>query len=577
MGVVHKGNGGHAVMAKAFRHRSEAARRQSNKLANLGPNTLDLDDPQRQEYGHALLPEVQDMDIITFANKILGVSFEARPAQELVLRLMYGLPIPEGIVEVYVEKPSVDGALVLERQRMTWMELYTLITGNTEVFEPLTEKDEGVFRVGRRGGKSFMTSIIIDYESTREHWRRYLNRDEIGWAIITATRQSQAENILLDTCHNLFMNSKLRFKYIVDDKTRDKVVLKNGYRIAAYPCSSNAGLGLAAFIHAFDELAYYGVTGPKSDEKVVDALTPAQSQFSAHHPKTLMISTPAGKQGLFYKTCDEGTRVPGRLTVCAPSWVFNPPNAYGDPEYRYLRRKHKQNPEGFDMWFRANFAEILEALIRPEDVDAVSVLSGELPYKSGKFYCWGADQSGLTGNDKFAFAIGHKEVDRGVIVTDLVRSWSTRDGDAIIAELKGLCRRYHLGQGFIDRYAKGWVIQAMQKAGLLPEVGPPAVEVWLNLKSIVVAEKIELPQRTPLTDAIKRTQGFYTKANNMSIVHERDDEGHGDEADALARMVMALSRAGWIPSHHLSGEEEAQAAAQARAEEEYDPLTYALN
>jgi len=558
--------------------RSRKAQKTSNMLANLGPNQLSLDDPQRQEYGHVLIPEVDDMDILTFATKVLGVSFEARPAQELVLRLMYGLPIPEGQVEIYVESPpAADGGLVLERKRLSWMELYTLITGNHEVFEPGVEKDEGLFRIGRRGGKSFLTSIIIDYESTRSKWRRYLNDDELGWAVITATRQSQAENILLDTCHNLLVNSKLRFSYIVDDKVRDKILLNNGLRIAAYPCSSDAGRGLAAFIHAFDELAYYGVDGPKSDEKVVDALVPAQTQFSAGRPKTLKISTPAGKQGLFWKECEDGAKVPGRLTVHAPSWVFNPPNAYGDPDYRFLKRQHRRNPDMFDIEYRANFAEMMNAYFDPEDIVKAATLAGDLPYEVGLFYAYGADQSGLAGQDRFAFAIGHKDRETGVIITDLVRSWGTKDGDAIMAEIAGLTQRYRLCEGMIDRYASGWVIGAMRKIGLLPQISPSAPELYTNFKTLLVADKVELPERQPLILALKRTQSFYSRTNTLSIAHERTGEGHGDEADALVRMVMALSRANWIPSRRQTAEELAFEQQRNREIAEYDPLTFALN
>ncbi len=116
----------------------------------------------------------------------------------------------------------------------------------------------------------------------------------------------------------------------------------------------------------------------------------------------------------------------------------------------------------------------------------------------------------------------------------------------------------------------------MTKAGLQPEVGPSGPETWTNFKSLLVAGKMELPDRKPLVSALKRTQSFYSKTNTLSIAHERSEDGHGDEADAVARMVMMLSNAGWIPGSRRSAEEEAAARAQARRESEYDPLTYAL-
>ena len=57
--------------------------------------------------------QLQKMDIITFATEVLHLSFKERPAQEVVLRAQYGLPMtPEQV------------------------EIYTKLTTNKEVFEP---------------------------------------------------------------------------------------------------------------------------------------------------------------------------------------------------------------------------------------------------------------------------------------------------------------------------------------------------------------------------------------------------------------------------------------------------------
>ena len=545
----------------------------SNQLGALAENKLPLDHPDRE---HVLMPEVQGMNILEFADKVFGISFATRPAQELVLRVLYGLPIPKGEVQIYVEKPSIDGALLLEPLILTWHELYTMITGNEELPVEGVELSEAVLRIGRRGGKSFLVSLIIDYEATRSYWRQYLNKDEQGWAVITATRQEQAQNILLDTCYNFFKNSKLRFKYILEDKTTSKIVLRNGYRIAAYPCNSTAGLGLAAFIHAFDECAHYGTEGVKSDKKVVNALTPAQIQFSAHNPKTLYISTPAGKQGLFYELCEQGGNVPERLTIHAPSWVFNPPNAYGDPTYNILQKEYRRDPISFDRECRANFAEMMDSFFRPEEIDAIALLAGDLPYDPKNHYFWGADQSGLAGKDKFGFSVGHKDWQTGIIKIDYSRSWDFTSADEVMAKVGAAAKQYHLGTGMFDRYAKGWVQSTLSKIPLICNVRPSMAEIYVNMKSLALSGKLEIPFKQPLMLALKRTQAFYSKGNAMSIGHERTCDGHGDEADSVGTCVMAISATRWITTGSNSGRE-ASIAALAKAESDYDPLNWGLN
>lgn len=554
-------------------------------LRNLGINTdpdtgkrRPLFTKRRKQHGHILPDEVESLNVIEFANHVLRISFEKRPAQELVLRLMYGLPLPEGQCEIYVEQPPMDGGLRLVPRRMTWMQLHELITGDKEIFEPGVEKSELVACVGRRGGKSLTSAIIILYESTRSKYRQFVREGEEAWAVLIATRQQQAERVLLRMCMDLIKGANYHFKYYMDETRaiRNMIPFRNGYRIAAYPCSSTAALGLATFVNAFDELAYYHVNGVKSDKEVVNALRPAMSQFSACNPKLLMISTPGGKQGLFWDrfSAHKEKHIPGRLVIHAPSWVFNPPGAY-DPLYMELRKAYRDDPDAFDLYFRANFAEMMDAFFDPADVDATAVLTGDLPPAPGNLYFWGADQHGLSGNDRFGFCVGHKDVRQGTIVLDCVRSWDSKDADAILAEIKGLKLRYRLTKGMIDKYAKGWVQHLLQKLGLVVDIRPSLPECYNNFKTLMIGRKLEIPQRQSLVTGLKRTQAYYNKSNSLSIGHERDADGHADEADGAVTCTMMVSQGGYY--HMDLTEEDKRAAAETRRrEEEYDPLNYAL-
>ncbi len=267
--------------------------------------------------------------------------------------------------------------------------------------------------------------------------------------------------------------------------------------------------------------------------------------------------------------------MPGRLTIRAPSWVFNPPSAYDDPKYKRLKRKHREDPDAFDIWYRANFAEMMDAFIQPEDVDAVAVHSDSpIPYEPRHYYLWGADQSGLTGNDRFSFAVGHKDASTGKTIVDAVYSWQTKDGDEIIANIRGLAQRYNLTMGMIDRYASGWVASALEKVPLVVKLRPSKPDIYNNMKTLILAEKVELPQRKPLLTAIKRAQAFYgNRSNTLSIVHERSSTGHGDESDAVATLIYALGEAGWTTGSG-SRFHRATASRNRQAEEDYDPLTY---
>jgi len=93
----------------------------------------------------------------------------------------------------------------------------------------------------------------------------------------------------------------------------------------------------------------------------------------------------------------------------------------------------------------------------------------------------------------------------------------------------------------IDRYAKGWVSQALNKLGLQVEIRPSLPEIYTNLKSLLIAQKVRLPDVPDLRKALQNTQAFYGRNNALSIAHQRSASGHSDLADACASSIWVVS------------------------------------
>ncbi len=129
---------------------------------------------------------LQELNIVDFAEYVLNIDFSERPAQKVILKSLYGLPLEDFEIPIY-----------------------TLLTTNESVFESGIEKTEGVWAVGARGGKSFLTSVIALYEATRNKWKQYLAPGEMGYAVITATKMQQAQDIIGANCARLLENSKI--------------------------------------------------------------------------------------------------------------------------------------------------------------------------------------------------------------------------------------------------------------------------------------------------------------------------------------------------------------------------------
>jgi len=506
-------SGGYRTRKSYLGKTPEARERQRANLKNRHKKPLDPDAPAPLSKA-----DLMKSDIIELATEWLGVSFEDRPAQEVILRCLYGLPLS-----------------------MEQVELYRKLTTNEDVFEPDIEKTEADLDIGARGGKSFMVSIIALFESIvkGDHWRQYLRKDETGYAIITATRQKQCEDIIQASCTNLLKNSPLDY-YIEDDLTAE-LKLTNGLTIASMPCNSTAARGLPIFLLIFDEIAWYRVEGVRADYKIFNALNPRRAQFPG--AKCLKITTPAGKQGLFWEEFDEGFKVPGRLTIKGNTRLVNPliPQEFIDKEY-------KRDPDNARREFGANFAETVEGFFAScldKLKECFQELNEDVPPQRDYSYFGAIDQSGLSGRDRFAFAIAHQELRgkfTGKIVEDVLRTWDTKDSGLILEEIKQLCVVYKIHSVSIDRYASGWVTAALEKKGLEVTIREKLPVIYTNFKTLVISSRLVLPDYPNLRKGLQQTQAFYSKSNSLSIGHERTSAGHGDSADASVSAIFDASK-----------------------------------
>ncbi len=457
--------------------------------------------------------KLQEINIIEFATDkdYLGLSFKKRPAQEVILRVIYGLPLNNNQLKIYRK-----------------------ITKNKKEFEAEIEKEEAILVLGARSGKSLLASIIALYEATRKKWRKYLNRGEAGYIEVISTRQKQSEAIIGANCLRLMENSPNLRSYI-RDHTRSELILKNDMRVLSLPCNTTAGLGLPVVCLIFDEIGHFYIEGARADKDIFGNLNPRRVQFPGS--KLILISTPSGKQGLLWDYFDKGFKNHKRLTAQADTLFMNPL-----VDKNFLEKEKKRDIDNYRREFLAQFAERIEAFLSYEIVVNSLRLAGDLPYKAGYQYFSGIDASGLAGRDKFALAITHKQ--ENDVYIDKVSSWDLKDPDPIMKDIKELAGIYHITKTSIDRYAKGWVKNALEKIGLEVNIRPSLAEIYVNIKSLMLGDKLYLPDNQGIKKAFLNTQAYYGRNNQLSIAHSRDSEGHADEADAISTAVFEVTGKG---------------------------------
>jgi hypothetical protein len=529
----------------------------------------------RSKLGERLLPGakatdeqiwswLQKANIMDFA-RFMGYTFEGRPGQELALRLLHGLPLPEGRVKAYVRVPC-DG-FVLEPWEGTWLEYYTLLTGNATIWEEGEEPTEARICVGARGGKSTITALEALYQATRDKWKAYLGKHPRAYACILATSLQQARDVIQDAAWSMIEGSKL--ERFVESHTKLRIMFTNGLGVRSWPCNAKAPRGSPYFLTIYDEYAWFFAEGGKSDRDIHAAVDPRRAQFP--FAKHVEITTPAAKQGRFYDNFVKGFRQHRTLTVKAPTWTFRPELHELDREFFAL--KFAEDPFNANREYGAEFDDNIQRFLPEEETCQALNLPGDVPPSPYVRYFAGIDASGLTGNDRFGFAICGRDLDRGRYIVPLVRSWTDKVPEPIVAEVRTLCESYGVRQVFTDQYARGWVHAALRAAGLEPIVCPTPSVVWTNLRKLVVGRQLDMPDNGELRSGLVRTQGAYSGSNRVTISHPRDRGGHADVAEGVAKAVYGASQEVYWGAHGTPAEEGAEAAAVA-AEESYDPLTY---
>lgn len=250
--------------------------------------------------------------------------------------------------------------------------------------------------------------------------------------------------------------------------------------------------------------------------------------------KVILISTPSAKQGLLWSFFKEGFDVPQRFTAQAPTTSMNPVI----PE-EFIARERRRDSDYVAREFDAVFAERTQAFFSEELLDSCFTLLGDSRYKPSFSYSCGIDQSGLSGRDRFAVVIAHKQGEKAII--DTVRAWDTKNIDEITLGMTELKSQYNFYKVSIDKYASGWVSANLKKLGLEVEIRPALPQIYTNLKSLMLARRVELPEGENLRKALKNTQSYYSKSNSLSIGHERGSSGHGDLADAVSTAIWIIS------------------------------------
>ena len=360
---------------------------------------------------------------------------------------------------------------------------------------------------------------------------------------------------------------------------KDNPAAKATLKVTFRSCVAKGLRGAGNILVILDEVAHFTDKGQSSADAVYTAVTPSTSTFAPKDPKDrrkpigdvegriILISSPLGKQGMFYKMFQigmaGGKAASNMLCIQAPTWEVNPTVPASEFEKHYLK-----DQAAFFTEYGGEFSDRTRGwLERREDLLACVEPTARPQFRgvSRRTYFLGLDLA-LVG-DGTAVAIGHLD-DNGKIVLDYIDQIKAGEGryadrerlefDDVADWVLDLSKRYLIQEGMFDQWAGIPFEQALSKRGL-SQMKATAMnknlssQMYQNFKDMMWDQKLVLydwplkpgEEHCPYIEELFELQAEY-HSKYVTTVEAPNIEGkHDDMSDALVRMV-------WLASNRLS-------------------------
>jgi hypothetical protein len=345
-------------------------------------------------------------------------------------------------------------------------------------------------------------------------------------------------------------------------------------RVTFKSCIAKGLRGAGNIVVILDEAAHFTSTGQTSLDDVYNAVTPSTSAFTQKDPndraepigdaesKIILISSPLGRQGLFYKLFSQGMEAGADsqfLCVQAPTWEVNPTF----PASEFVKN-FKKNATVFFTEYGGVFSDKTLSWLDNNRQDVLQCIAPnrkpttQVPPRRAHFL--GLD-IGLK-QDGTAAAVGH--IENGVIVLDAIEYIKAGEGKYadqerldlegdVVPWLKGIAKRFFIREGIFDQYSGIVVEQAIHRGGLkqiqmVNHTKPLNSLMFKNFETMLAEKKIELydypvPEGQDHCDYIEELFSLQAEVLSKHMISVEAPPGkHDDRSDALVRMIWLASQ-----------------------------------
>lgn len=538
-------------------------------------------------------------NIIEFVEDSWGLGMQLFPVQKLVLKAHYGLELDNKDFFTITDWRRQNARQMTEKTYLEY--LYNEGRSNIKEVIPGEERREMILSIGRRSGKTTISACVSAFEAYKLIFKgdpqAYygLPQSNMIQLISVATDKDQAGLLYQEvsghfrscaffgpyTANNTMSYARFqtpkdieRYGQYTDDPSA-KATIKVTFR----SCVAKGLRGAGNILVILDEVAHFTDAGQSSADAVYNAVVPSTSAYSPKDPKdrrkpigdvegrVILISSPIGRQGLFYKMFQigmaGGTAGSNMLCIQAPTWEVNPTIPAHEFEKHYLKDQGV-----FFTEYGGEFSDRSRGWIeRGEDLTAC-IEPAARPQPRGiprRSYFLGLDL-GLVG-DGTAVSLGHLD-EQGRITVDLVDQIKAGEGkhldkerldfDDVADWVLDLSKRFLIQEGMFDQWSGIPLEQALSKRGLSQMKAQQMTkqltsQMFQNFKDMLWDKKLVLydfpmapnENHCPYVKELLELQAHFHSKYITTVEAPNIDGKHDDMSDALVRMV-------WLASNRLS-------------------------
>lgn len=441
----------------------------------------------------------------------------------VALRCLYGFPITA----------QDNKALVLQ------------CTGRAAETLPETGFSTALFLVGRRSGKSRISSIVGAFEALLGGHEKRLAKGESGIVAIVSPSRYQS-SIVWKYLRAIFDAPLLKSEVVHVQESNQSMILRNGIEIRILVGDWRTIRGPSVVCAIVDEVCFFGLTEEskvRSDTELIRAIRPA---LTTTHGKLIAISSKYSRKGWAYSTW---LRQHGSNRGVSPSFVENWSILVWDCPSRTMNPTLPQeaidaafaeDPSAARSEFGGEWREDISEYVPRSLVESLVVKDRrELLPRADLFYFAFSDLSGGRGDDA-ALAIAHGEGRK--VILDFLKLWRAPFNPyTVITQQAEELRRFNLSRVTGDNYAAQFVAEGFAGEGIRYNKSKfSKSELYREFLPRLCSAEIELLDNPVLVDQLAALERRTRSGGKDTIDHPPN--GRDDLANVAAGAVTTAGR-----------------------------------